>query len=180
MVGDMLGQLPAERAQLADRRAVMREAATVIAELYEAVKRLGDVIAGAGLRGRAWRAPESNVRLLSSQLPDMTVNDLITCLAAFADGRGPEWLRGDAALETLQAETADLQGLLRSLGIAAQSMRAAPAHQCVLPIEVAFGSEQVVNSIEHISLALGDLSALAPFMGPLSAEDMESLAAASG
>jgi hypothetical protein len=176
MVEDLLRQLPEEYARLADRRAVMHEAAEVVAELHESVVQLGDVIVGTGLPARAWRSPEADLRLLSGQLPAITVETCITRLAEFAAGLGPEWLHGDAAaLDRFHAEVATLHDLVRSLGDAAQRMRVAPPHQRILPVEVVFGKQRVVTAIEEVTLALSDLLALAPFMGPLSVMEWQAI-----
>jgi hypothetical protein len=160
MVEELLRQLPEAYAGLTDQHAVMHEADDVVAELHAEVLRLGEVIVGAGLPARAWRAPEADLRLLSGYLPAVTVDGLITRLAEFAAGLGPAWLHGDgAALGAFHAEVATLHDLMRSVGIAAQRMRVAPAHQ------------RVVTVIEQVTLALSDLLVLAPFMRPLSAEE---------
>jgi hypothetical protein len=169
---DLLRQLPEEYAGLANRRAVMHEAAEIVDELDEAVTRLGDGIIAAGLPVRAWRSQEAELRVLSGSLPATTVDGFLTRLAEFSADVGPQWLHGEAAaLESFHAEVALLHEVIRSLGSAAQRMRAAPAHQRVLLIEVAFGNQRVVTAIEEVTLALSDLQALAPFMGPLTAEE---------
>lgn len=174
---DLLRRLPEEYARLADRRGVMGEAAEVVAELHATVTRLGDAIAAAGLPARVWRSPEADLRLLADRLPDMTVDALISRLSEFAAGTGPDWLHGDrAALRQFHEEAANLDALMRALRVAAQRLRLAPAHERGdLPIEVAFCHVRVVAAIEQVSLALGDLVALAPFMGPLTAEQWASL-----
>jgi hypothetical protein len=155
MVEDLLRQLPEEYAGLADRRAVMHEVTDVLAELHEAVLRVGNGIVGAGIPGRAWRSPEADLRLLSGHLPAITVDSLLARLAEFAAGMGPAWLHGDAAaLERFRAEVATLHEWIRALGNAAQRMRVAPAHQRVLPIEVAFANQHVVTAIEEVTLRL--------------------------
>ncbi|HLJ82195.1 MAG TPA: hypothetical protein VKT52_11960, partial [Ktedonobacterales bacterium] len=79
---------------LNDPRRVMMEVVALVEELHRATTRLGDAIAAAGLPARTWRDADCRLLLLADQFPDITLDALITRLAEFAAGMGPDWLHG--------------------------------------------------------------------------------------
>ena len=162
-----------EYAALQDPRQVMPEVATVLAELHEAITQLGNAFAGAGLPAREWRSDDALLRPLAENLPDVTLDDLLTRAAEFAAGSGPYWLRGDSAeIEQLVAETTLLSDAVRPLRVIAQRLRVLPSRERgMLPIERALGDGRVGAKLDRVSRCLADLEALAPFMAPLSREE---------
>ncbi len=158
-----------EYAALQDPRQVMPEVATVLAELHEAITQLGNAFTGAGLPAREWISDDALLRPLADNLPDVTLDDLLTRAAEFAAGSGPYWLRGGAeAIEQFVAETALLSDAFRPLRVIAQRLRVLPSRERgALPIERALGDGRVGAKLDQLSRCLADLEALGPFMAPL-------------
>lgn len=163
------GDLGGEYAALQDPRQVMPEVATVLAELHEAITQLSNAFASAGLPARDWRSGDALLRPLADNLPDVTLDDLLTRAAEFAAGTGPYWLRGGAEeIEQIVAETALLSDAFRPLRVIAQRLRVLPARdRGALPLERALGDGRVGAKLDHVSRCLADLEALGPFMAPL-------------
>lgn len=163
------GDLDGEYAALQDPRQVMPEVATVLAELHEAITQLGNAFAGAGLPAREWRSDDALLRPLADNLPDVTLDDLLTRAAEFAAGTGPYWLRGGAEeIEQIVAETTLLSDAFRPLRVIAQRLRVLPSRErSALPIERVLGDGRVGAKLDQVSRCLADLEALGPFMAPL-------------
>lgn len=163
------GDLGGEYAALQDPRQVMPEVATVLAELHEAITQLGNAFGSAGLPAREWRSDDALLRPLADNLPDVTLDDLLTRAAEFAAGSGPYWLRGGAEeIEQFVAETALLSDAFRPLRVIAQRLRVLPSRERgALPIERALGDGRVGAKLDRVSRCLADLEALGPFMAPL-------------
>lgn len=175
MDNEMLRDLPEEYAALGDRRTVMREVAASLKELHTAITRVGDAIEGAGLPGRDWRSDDASLRRLSRKFPDITVDDLITRLAEFAAGTGPQWLRGGSdELDAFHNEVADLYDILRPLAGGARRRSGSPDRERRMGrLERVLAEPRVAEPLDDISMLLGDLAALRPYMGPLSPGEWE-------
>jgi hypothetical protein len=172
---DISQELPEEIAAQIDRRGVMREAAEHVEALHHATKRLGDALIATGLSGRALRSEDALLSLLDDELPDITVDELITRLAEFGADTGPVWLHGDerdlAAFHDEVAVLGDVIGPLRAI---AQHLRMGTAGRSAgLPIEQAFASGLVGTQLYLLGMVLRDLELLAPVMAPLAPDEWE-------
>lgn len=163
---------------LNDPRRVMMEVVALVEDLHQAVTRLGDAIAAAGLPARAWRDADCRLLLLADQFPDITLDALITRLAEFAAGMGPGWLHGDRQdIAHFTDEAALLYGVVRPLRTVAQRLRMVPARERGdLPIERALGDARVGTPLDRVAALLRDLESLSPFLVPLTPEDWTLLA----
>jgi hypothetical protein len=174
-VDDDFQNVPGEIAARVDRRGVMLEAAAHVEALHHATTRLGDALVGAGLSGREWRSQDALLSLLDEELPDVTVDALITRLAEFAADTGPVWLHGDERdLEEFHREVEVLNDVARPLRRVAHRLRMGTAgRDAELPIERAFASVRVATPLDLLAAILRDLEMLAPIMAPLAPEEWE-------
>jgi hypothetical protein len=161
-------KLPDEYAALGDPVQVMAEVLTLVEQVRVSNKKLGDAFVSGGLAGREWRGRDCELALLSDQLPDVTLDALLTRLAEFAAGTGPHWLRGGIAdIERFNDEASILSETLRALRIVAQRQRMLPLRQRgSLPMQRALGDARVGTQLDRIAAALRDLEALAPYIVP--------------
>ncbi len=166
---------------LNDPRQVMQEVVGLVSDLRQAAHRLGDAIAAAGLTAREWRSEYARLALLSDQLPDITVDELITRLAEFSAAHGPDWLHGGSAeVARFTDEVEILYGVLRPLRVIAQRQRMLSASErSVHPLERTLGSARVGTPLDLVAGALRDLEALSPYLVPLTAEEWTEAAPAS-
>lgn len=166
---ELLRDLPEEYAALADRRTVMLEVAAQLGELHAAVTELGDALERAGLPGREWRAAGSRLRLLPGPLPNITVDALITRLAEFSAGKGPDWLRGGRRdLESFHREVAAIYAVVRRLRHIGVDLREDPGRGGRgAQLARAVASHDAGAALDRIATILGDFEALRPFMAPL-------------
>jgi hypothetical protein len=172
---DYSQELPEDIAAQIDRRGVMLEAAEHVEALHHATTRLGDALVAAGLSGRVWRTEDALLSSLDEELPDITIDDLITRLAEFGADTGPVWLHGDERdLEAFHHEVAVLRDVVRPLRAAAQHLRMGTAGRYAeLPIERAFASVRVATPLDLLAAMLRDLELLAPVMSPLAPDEWE-------
>lgn len=163
-------ELPDEYAALGDRGRVMAEVVETVESVREVTRKLGDALVAAGLPARSWLGPEARLRLLDGDLPDVTVDDVISRLAEFAAGMAPGWLRGDRmSIARFNAEVAALDGVTHDLRLAAQRERMASLRgRSGNPLPRAFGDARVGTQLDLLARDLRDLAALAPFIAPLS------------
>lgn len=154
---------------LNDPRRVMQEVVGLVEELHRAVTRLGDAIAAAGLPAREWRDADCRLLLLADQFPDITLDALITRLAEFAAGMGPDWLHGSRDdIARFTDEASILYGVVRPLRTVAQRLRVVPARERGdLPLERALGDGRVGTPLDRVAALLRDLESLGPFIVPL-------------
>jgi hypothetical protein len=174
---DFSQELPEDIAAQIDRRGVMLEAAEHVEALHHATTRLGDALDAAGLSGHAWRSEDALLSLLDDELPDITVDDMITRLAEFGADTGPVWLRGaERDLEAFHHEVAVLHDVVRPLRAAAHHLRMGTAGRYeALPIERAFASGLVASQLYVLAAMLRDLELLAPVMAPLAPDEWDAL-----
>jgi hypothetical protein len=161
-------KLPDEYAALGDPVQVMAEVLTIVEQVRASNKKLGDAFVSAGLAGREWRGRDCELAVLSDQLPDVTLDALLTRLAEFAAGTGPHWLRGGIAdIERFNDEASILSETLRALRIVAQRQRMLSLRQRgTLPMQRALGDARVGTQLDRIAAALRDLESLAPYIAP--------------
>jgi hypothetical protein len=171
-------ELPDEYAALGDRGRVMAEVVETVESMREVTRKLGDALVAAGLPARSWLGPAARLRLLDGDLPDVTVDDVISRLAEFAAGMAPGWLRGDrTSVARFNAEVATLDGMTHGLRLAAQRERMASLRgRSGNPLPRAFGDARVGTQLDLLARDLRDLAALAPFIAPLSAEEWREIA----
>lgn len=164
---------PDEYAALGDARQVMMEVISLVEDLHRGTTKLGDAIAAAGFQGRAWRGPDADLAPLSDELPDITLDDLLTRLAEFSAGNGPHWLHGDVDdIARFNDEVAVLAGVMRPLRVIAQRQRVQRAREReYYPLERALGNGRVGTQLDLMARALRDLEALGPFIQPLTPEE---------
>jgi hypothetical protein len=162
-------KLPEEYAALGDRVQVMVEVVELVDRVRAANDKLGDALVSAGLPARDWLSPHCDLPLLSDQLPDATLDALITRLAEFTAGTGPTWLRGGLAeIERFNEEASILDEVVRALRLVAQRQRMLPARQRGdLAMLRALGDGRVGTQLDRMSAALRDLESLAPYIAPL-------------
>jgi Viral BACON domain len=167
--------IPEDIAARIDRRGVMLEAAEHVAELHHATTRLGDALDTAGLPGRVWRTDEASLSLLDEDLPDVTVDELITRMAEFAADTGPAWLHGDRRdLDEFHHEVTVLRDVVGPLRKVAHRLRMQSGHdRSELPLERAFGHVRVATPLDMAAAILRDLELLAPVMAPLAPEEWD-------
>lgn len=177
MDGYTLDDLPEEYAALSDRREVMAEVVEALDSLRQCTRKLGDALVAAGLPARDWLGRGARLQLLDDTLPDVTLDDVITRLAEFSAGSGPDWLHGDLdALARFFDEVALLDDVVRALRLAAQRERMASVRQrSDLPMRRALGDARVGTQLDLLSRDLRDLVALAPYAAPLSPSEWASL-----
>src|SRR5262249_52992313 len=118
------GELSEDYAALGDPRQVMAETIRLLGELHRATTRLGDTIAAAGFPARQWRSLEADLAQLPGELPEITLDTLLTRLAEFAAHTGPHWLHGDdEELARFHEEVSVLYEAVRPLRAFAQRQR---------------------------------------------------------
>jgi hypothetical protein len=166
-------ELPEEYAALGDRVQVMAEVVELVERVRVANTKLGDALVSAGLPARTWLSPNCELSLLSDQLPDVSLDALITRLAEFTAGTGPTWLRGGLAeIERFNDEASILAEVVRSLRLVAQRQRMlAPRERGDLAMLRALGDGRVGTQLDRMSAALRDLESLAPYIAPVAPED---------
>jgi hypothetical protein len=169
-------QIADDYAALHDPYQVMMEVLELVRDLQQSTNRLGDAIVAGGLNARDWRSSEASLGLLSDQLPDITLDELITRLAEFSAAQGPDWLHGGPAeVERFKDEVQILYGVTRPLRVAAQRLRMLPAYErSEIPLEHALGSARVGTPLDLVAATLSDLEALSPYLVPLTAQQWES------
>lgn len=176
---ELLRDLPEEYSALADRRRVMLEVADELGELHTAVNALGDALETAGLPGRMWRSPDASLRLIARSLPDITVDRLMTRLAEFAAGKGPDWLHG--GIDDLDQFHREVRAIARVVDRLSESaLQGSALQRSSRPpraIELAFGAPKVSAALDHVAEILTDFRALEPFMAPLTSDEWRSQAA---
>jgi hypothetical protein len=162
-------------AALHDTYQVMMEVLKLVRDLQQSTNRLGDAIVAAGLNARDWRSSEASLTLLSEQLPDITLDELITRLAEFSAAHGSDWLHGGPAeIERFKDEVHILYGATRPLRVVAQRLRMLPAYErSASPLERALGTARVGTPLDLVAGALRDLEALSPYLMPLTAQQWE-------
>lgn len=162
-----------EFAALGDPRLVMEEVVRLVGDLRLSAHRLGDAIAGAGFSAREWRGDDARLFLLSDQLPDITVDALITRLAEFSAANGPAWLHGGASdIARFTDEVEILYGVVRPLRTVAHRLRMLPVRRRdTEPLELALGSARVGTPLDLVAGALRDLDTLSPYLVPLADEE---------
>lgn len=177
MDGYTRDDLPEEYAALSDRREVMAEAVETLASVRHCTRKLGDALVAAGLPARDWLGSAARLRLLESVLPDVTLDDVITRLAEFSAGTGPDWLHGDReAIARFNDEVALLDGVGRGLRLVAQRERMASVRQrSDLPVRRALSDARVGTQLDLLSRDLRDLVALGPYLAPLSFAEWNTL-----
>lgn len=153
MDGYTLDDLPEEYAALSDRREVMAEVVEALDSLRQCTRKLGDALVAAGLPARDWLGRGARLQLLDDTLPDVTLDDVITRLAEFSAGSGPDWLHGDLdALARFFDEVALLDDVVRALRLAAQRERMASVRQrSDLPMRRALGDARVGTQLDLLS-----------------------------
>ena len=173
-------ELPDEYAALGDRSRVMAEVVETVESVRGVTRKLGDALVAAGLPARSWLGPEARLRLLDGDLPDVTVDDVISRLAEFAAGMAPGWLRGDRmSVARFNAEVAALDGVTHGLRVAAQRERMASLRgRSGNPLPRAFGDARVGTQLDLLARDLRDLAALAPFIAPLSPVEWQGISGA--
>ncbi|MGO8950044.1 MAG: BACON domain-containing protein, partial [Ktedonobacterales bacterium] len=141
----------------------------LVGDLRQAAHRLGDALVAAGLNAREWRGEHARLALLSDQLPDITVDELITRLAEFGAAHGQDWLHGGPAdIARFNDEVEVLYGVLRPLRVVAQRLRMIPANKrSAHSLERTLGSAVVGTPLDLVVGALRDLEALSPYLAPL-------------
>jgi hypothetical protein len=162
-------------AALHDTYQVMMEVLELVRDLQQSTNRLGDAIVAAGLNARDWRSSESRLAQLSDQLPDITLDELITRLAEFSAAHGPDWLHsGPEDIERFKDEVNILCGVTRPLRMVAQRLRMLPVYErSSNPLERALGTATVSTPLDLVAGALRDLEALLPYLMPLTARQWE-------
>lgn len=177
MDGYTLDDLPEEYAALGDRREVMVEAVDALESVRQCTRKLGDALVAAGLPARDWLGYDARIQFLDDTLPDVTLDDVITRLAEFSAGTGPDWLHGDHdAIARFNDEVAILDEVARTLRLVAQRERMAAVRQrSDLSVRRALGDARVGTQLDLLSRDLRDLVALAPFLAPLSPAEWSSL-----
>jgi hypothetical protein len=162
-----------EFAARADARDVMLKAADGLMELQAAGQRLEEALSAAGLPQHARRTEQDSLRLLSTSLPDMSVDVLLARLEDFAVQQGPAWLHGKAQdLRAFREEADYLDRLMQGLREAVQRLQKPTlGNRADRPLQRAFSHPGVLPPISDIGAILGDLIELAPFMKPLAPQE---------
>lgn len=169
--------LPDEYSALADRREVMAEVVDALGSLRQCTRKLGDALVAAGLPARDWLGYDARLQFLDDALPDVTLDDVITRLAEFSAGTGPDWLRGDhGAIARFNDEVALLDDVARTLRLVAQRERLASVRRrSDLPVRRALADARVGTQLDMLSRDLRDLVALGPYVAPLSPAEWSNL-----
>jgi hypothetical protein len=168
-------QIADEYAALHDTYQVMMEVLELVRGLQQSTNRLGDAIVAAGLNARDWRSSDACLALLSDQLPNISLDELITRLAEFSAAHGPGWLHGGPAeIERFKDEVDILYGVTRPLRVVVQRLRMLPAYErSAIPLEQALGAARVSTPLDLVAGTLRDLKALSPYLMPLTAQQWE-------
>jgi hypothetical protein len=164
-------------AALDDPRLVMAEVMRLLGELHRSVTRLGDAIVAAGLPAREWRTDDAFLGHLPGELPEITLDTLLTRLAEFAADLGPHLLHGGTEeLAHFHDETLVLYEVIRPLRSFAQRQRMLPARERgEQPLWRALGDARLGTPLDLAAGHLRDLDALAPFLAPLAPADWQAI-----
>src|SRR5258708_31467467 len=164
-------------AALDDPRLVMAEVVRLLGELHRATTRLGDAIVAAGLPAREWRTDDAFLGHLPGELPEITLDTLLTRLAEFAADLGPHLLHGDVEeLAHFHDETLMLYDVIRPLRAFAQHQRMLPARERgEQPLWRALGDARVGTPLDLAVARLRDRDALGPFLAPLAPADWQTI-----
>ncbi len=171
---------PDEYAALDDPVLVMTEALRLVGELRRAADRLGDALVAAGLPARLWRTEDAWLPDLPGDLPEITLDTLLTRLAEFAADGGPHALReGAEGISHFSDETRVLYEAIRPIRAFAQRQRMLPARdRGDHPMWRALGDARVGTPLDLATNYLRDLDALARFIVPLAASEWDAVEAA--
>jgi|GEM_PF-1851686 len=153
-------------------RAKQGEALSLLADLHAATQGFSDALVRAGFPASAWRSGSAVLADLSDQLPEITLDTLLTRISEFAAGTGPEWLMGDDdALDDFEHEVRMLTPLARALRTVAQRQRLKPsAERGPHPLNRAMGDAGVGIQIDRLARSLRWLEDVAPQLVPLPPE----------
>src|SRR5258708_4611399 len=164
-------------AALDDPRLVMEEVVRLLGELHRAATRLGDAIVAAGLPAREWRTDDAFLGHLPGELPEITLDTLLTRLAEFAADMGPHLLHGGGGeLAHFHDEALVLYDVIRPLRAFAQRQRMLPARERgEQPLWRALGDARVGTPLDLAVARLRDLDALVPFLAPLAPADWQTI-----
>lgn len=158
-----------EYAALDDPVQVMAETLRLMGELRRAADRLGDAIVAADFPARHWRTEDAWLPDLHGDLPEITLDTLLSRLAEFAADVGPHALReGAEGIARFANEVRVLYEAIRPLRAFAQRQRMLPARdRGDHPLWRALGDARVGTPLDLVANRLRDLDALAQFLAPL-------------
>lgn len=170
-IDDPVGEYEALR----DPVQVMAEVLRLVAELRRAADRLGDAIVAAGVPARLWRTEEAWLPDLPGDLPEITLDTLLTRLAEFAADGGPHALReGAEGINHFTDEALVLYDAIRPLRAFAQRQRMLPPRdRGDHPLWRALGDARVGTPLDLVANRLRDLDALSQFIVPLTAAEWD-------
>lgn len=153
-------------------RAKQREARSLLTELQTATNNIGDALVRAGFPATMWRSRDAELTSLSDQLPNITLDTLLTRIAEFAAATGPEWLAGDGeALDDFEHEVQVLTRTVRTLRTVAQRQRLRPSpDRGPHPLDRALGDAGVGVQVDRLARALRRLEEIAPQLAPVPPE----------
>ncbi|HEX3273132.1 MAG TPA: hypothetical protein VHR15_20970 [Ktedonobacterales bacterium] len=178
-------QLPERYATLADTPRVMGEASDSLADLHSATLEVGKALIDAGLPKPVWRSEQATLRLLSTTLPNITVDAYLARLEQFATRDGPTWLHGaHDDLAAFHKEVAVLAQVTRPLREVVQRLQRLPVEmpggpRSDHPLQRVVRDPHLEPPLNTIAEILNDLEALAPFMRPLTPEQWRALQSSS-
>lgn len=157
---------------VAAARAAHAEAKRLLGELHDGANGLGDALAATGFSPREWRSDDARLAELGDQLPDVTIDALLSRFAEFTADSGPAWLAGDGqALDDFEHEVLVLAGAMRPLRVVAQRQRLTPpSRRGQLPLERALGDGRVGAQLDRLVRTLRLLAELAPDLEPVPLE----------
>jgi hypothetical protein len=168
-----------EPEQLGPARSASKQTAqSVLAEVYEATRGLGDALNRTGFGPDRWGTPEARLSTLSDRLPRVTLEALLARLADFALDAGPAWLASTdvtgAAIDEFAHEVHVLAAAVDPLhGVAGRAHTIATAATSGRrSLELALKDGRVRTQLERLSDALRQLLVLVPLLGPSSPSTM--------
>src|SRR5262245_20672967 len=174
-------ELPDEYGALGDPRKVMAEVIRLLSDLHRAATRLGDAIVAAGFPARDWRSTDAWLPQLPGELPEISLDNLLTRLAEFAASTGPHWLHGaEDDLQRFHEEAQVLYNVIRPLRAFAHRQRMPSLRDRGSDaLRPALRDPRVGTPLDLATSRLRDLESLASFLSPLSSGDWQMLAMSS-
>lgn len=169
-----------EYAALGDPVQVMAEVLRLMGDLRRAADRLGDAIVAAGFPARHWRTEDAWLPDLPGELPEITLDTLLSRLAEFAADGGPHWLHeGAEGIVRFSDEVLVLHEAIRPLRAFAQRQRMLPLRERGdQPFWRALGDARVGTPLDLVANRLRDLDTLGQFMAPLAPAEWDAAEAA--